>query len=85
MTYILARVVKIKIKMLVKVNCTVIYWIMKIMRIEDILKDGRKLTKATEVVILVPPAAPITSRTSPKESVIIVGHIDDNGRFPGSI
>lgn len=38
----------------------------------------------TEVVIFVPPAAPITNRTWPVvELTIIVGVIDDKGLFPG--
>jgi hypothetical protein len=36
-------------------------------------------------MILVPPAAPITSFTSPHLSIIILGHMDDRGRFPGNM
>lgn len=32
--------------------------------------------------IFVPPAAPMTSRTSPSESTNIAGHIEDKGRLP---
>ena len=41
------------------------------------------LTWATAVVILVPPAAPSTMLASPFSSTMMVGHIDDSGRFPG--
>ena len=40
-------------------------------------------TCATAVVILIPPAAPRTMRASPFSSRIIVGHIEERGRFPG--
>lgn len=40
---------------------------------------------ATEVVILVPPAAPTNIFTSPLLSSIIDGHMDDRGRLPGLI
>jgi len=36
-------------------------------------------------VIFDPPAPPIARTRSPFLSVIIVGHIEDIGRFPGSI
>ena len=42
-------------------------------------------TKAVAVVILIPPAAPTTSLTSPSLSTNTAGHIDDRGRFPGRI
>lgn len=42
-------------------------------------------TYATAVVILVPPALPITSLTSPLQSTTIVGHIEERGRFLGAI
>lgn len=44
-----------------------------------------QLTYAVEVVIFDPPALPIASTTLLSESMMIVGHIDDNGRFPGWI
>ena len=43
------------------------------------------LTKAVEVVIFVPPEAPTTILTSPSGETIIVGHIEDKGRFHGAI
>lgn len=42
-------------------------------------------TKAVEVVIFVPPAAPVTSSTSPFPSTKMEGTIEDNGCFFGSI
>lgn len=42
------------------------------------------ITEATTVVILVPPAAPVTSTTSPFLR-IIVGTMEDNGCFFGTI
>lgn len=44
-----------------------------------------KLTKATAVVILLPPAAPMAKTTSPFSSVIIEGHIEDIGFLPGAM
>ena len=41
-----------------------------------------RITKAVAVVILVPPAAPITSLTLPSFPTIMEGHMEDNGRFP---
>ena len=38
---------------------------------------------AVAVVILVPPAAPITILTVPSEFTRIAGHMEDKGRFPG--
>ncbi|MPC44798.1 hypothetical protein E2C01_038478 [Portunus trituberculatus] len=38
--------------------------------------------QATPDEIFVPPAAPMTSRTSPSVSTNIAGHMDDKGRFP---
>lgn len=43
------------------------------------------LTKATAVVILVPPDAPMTNLALPPESTIMVGHIEDIACFPGSM
>lgn len=43
------------------------------------------LTRAVDVVILDPPAPPTNSRTSPFTSSMIDGHIDDIGRFSGSM
>lgn len=40
-------------------------------------------TKATAVVILLPPAAPTAKITSSFPSVIKEGHIEDRGLFPG--
>ena len=37
------------------------------------------------MIILEPPAPPVTSLTFPSLSVTIVGDIEDRGRFPGSI
>ena len=34
-------------------------------------------------MILVPPAAPRTNLASPLSSRMIVGHIEERGRFPG--
>lgn len=42
-------------------------------------------TNATDEVILGPPAAPTTIRTSPSGFTIMVGLIDDIGRLPGSM
>lgn len=42
-----------------------------------------QLTKAVEVVILVPPEAPTTNLTCPSESATILGHMEDSGLFPG--
>lgn len=42
-------------------------------------------TIATEVVIFVPPAPPISIRTSPAASTIIVGLSEDSGCLPGSM
>ena len=41
-------------------------------------------TSDTAVVILFPPEAPMTSRTFPSLSVKMVGHMEENGRLPGS-
>lgn len=46
---------------------------------------GFSITRATEVVIRVPPAAPTTIRTSPDGVTMIVGLIEDIGRLPGAI
>ena len=43
------------------------------------------LTYTTDEVILIPPAPPIISWTSPFLSTIITGHIDDSGILPGAI
>lgn len=43
------------------------------------------ITVEMAVGIFVPPAAPITSRTSPLALVTIVGLIEDMGRFCGAI
>ena len=43
----------------------------------------QKLTKAVEVVILDPPAAPATIFGLPFLSMITAGHMEDRGRFPG--
>ncbi len=44
----------------------------------------KTFTIAVCVVILVPPDAPVTSRTSPDSlSMMIVGHVDESGIFPG--
>ena len=40
-------------------------------------------TCATAVVILIPPAAPRTMLASLFSSRIIVGHMEERGRFPG--
>lgn len=40
---------------------------------------------ATDVVILVPPAAPTNILTVPWLSTITDGHMEDMGRFPGLI
>lgn len=48
-----------------------------------IKKLFNRLTKAVEVVILVPPEAPTTNLTCPSESATILGHMEDRGRFPG--
>ena len=37
----------------------------------------------TAVVIIFPPEALITSRTTPSLSVKMVGHVEENGRLPG--
>ena len=41
-------------------------------------------TSDTAVVILFPPEAPIINRTFPSLSVKMVGHMEENGRLPGS-
>jgi len=44
------------------------------------------LTKADPVVMRVPPDAPTMSCASPEAgSTTTVGHMDDSGRFPGSM
>lgn len=48
-----------------------------------IKKLFNRLTKAVEVVILVPPEAPTTSLTCPSEPTTILGHMEDRGLFPG--
>lgn len=37
------------------------------------------------MVILVPPADPTTNLTSPLPSMMMVGHMELKGRFPGAI
>ena len=52
----------------------------------DINHDNAPLlTKEIAVVILVPPEAPTTKRTTPSLSKNIDGAVEDWGRFPGSI
>lgn len=46
-------------------------------------KIGKMFTHAVDRVILVPPDPPATIITSPLSSVIIEGHVDDNGLRPG--
>lgn len=43
----------------------------------------RNLTCATEVVMIVPPAAPITINTLPFLSRMIAGTVEDCGLLPG--
>ena len=45
----------------------------------------KTLTRAVDVVIFVPPDAPTTILTSPFDVTIILGHIEDKGRFQGAI
>lgn len=50
-----------------------------------VLLNSYQPTSATAVVILLPPAAPMTKTTSPFASVITDGHIEDKGLLPGAI
>ena len=43
------------------------------------------LTEATDVIVRIPPAPPITSLTSPVPFTTIAGDIDDSGLFPGDM
>ena len=47
-------------------------------------RETYRRTWATEAVILVPPAAPVTSFTRPALSTTITGVIEDRGLFRGS-
>ena len=48
-------------------------------------KNSCDLTKAVCVVMKVPPAAPVNSRTLSLLSITRVGHMDDIGILPGAM
>lgn len=50
-----------------------------------IIKIPTGHTRAVAVVIFVPPAAPVTSCTSPFPSMKMEGAIEESGRFFGSM